>query len=205
MDSYYTLQAFVAAWSHPDSCPVIATADMTPYTDGAGEFSTSAGTNQYLSLDVDADWPSNFRTVEINRTLPTPGMRHATRHLSPRSIVGRAKSVDSPGDLFVDYIIEQFTPHQQTAALNTLNWQQIHRTAVIPASLITAELDEVQGGRGWCLIGNCGVDRAKQKVKPQYDVVKDTTRKRLDSLYDHIRDKHFNCRPFRCSIPPWYV
>ena len=102
--------------------------------------------------------------------------------------------------------MKQFTPQQQVAAANILNYKAHHPEASIPASFITTELAEVHDGRGWCLIANCGVERAKQKNNPLYHISKGTSRKRLDHLYDHIRDKHFNCRPFVCGMSPaWYV
>ena len=102
--------------------------------------------------------------------------------------------------------MKQFTPQQQVAAANILNYKAHYPEASIPASFITTELAEVHDGRGWCLIANCGVERAKQRNNPLYDISKDTSRKRLDHLYDHVRDKHFNCRPFVCMMAPaWYV
>jgi hypothetical protein len=118
---------------------------------------------------------------------------------------GGAETICSPGTSFVDDIVKYFAPRQQQAALNIMNYKAAHPGTAIPASFITSDLAEVQDGRGWCLIGNCGVDRANQRLNPHYDPSKDTARKRLDHLYDHIRDKHFNCRPFRCSMNPWYV
>ena len=103
-------------------------------------------------------------------------------------------------------IMKQFTPQQQIAAANILDYKAHDPEAAVPASLITAELAEVHDGRGWCLIGNCGLARAQQKRDPLYDPSKDTSRKRLDHLYDHIRDKHFSRRPFSCSMDPaWYA
>lgn len=97
--------------------------------------------------------------------------------------------------------VPHILPHQQAAAQKICEYMQAHPKAAIPASLITTDLAEIRDGRGWCLIGNCGIERAAQKVNPLYDVTKDGSRKRLDHLYDHIRDKHFDNRPFRCSLP----
>ncbi|KIM30288.1 hypothetical protein M408DRAFT_328323 [Serendipita vermifera MAFF 305830] len=96
--------------------------------------------------------------------------------------------------------VPHILPHQQAAAQKIWEFMQAHPKAAISASLITTDLAEIRDGRGWCLMGNCGMERAAQKVNPLYEVIKDTSRKRLDILYDHIRDKHFDNRPFRCSV-----
>jgi hypothetical protein len=95
-----------------------------------------------------------------------------------------------------------FSQEQIPAALAILQFMVERPTEPIPSPLITKQLAEISGGRGYCLIGNCGVERARQKNNPGYDASKDTM-KRADHLFDHIRDKHFNCRPFQCS--QWYV
>ncbi|KIM30287.1 hypothetical protein M408DRAFT_296410, partial [Serendipita vermifera MAFF 305830] len=97
--------------------------------------------------------------------------------------------------------VPHILPHQQAAAQKICEFMQARPKAAIPASLITTDLAEIRDGRGWCLIGNCGIDRAAKKINPLYDVTKDGSRKRLDHLYDHIRDKHFDNRPFRCPLP----
>jgi hypothetical protein len=169
---------------------------------------------QYPPLKFDEDW--EFQLLSPGTGIPIPSINKPHWHgagfgstsvrahhpFASSSHGGAGDSIYSPRTSFVDTFAKQFAPRQQQAALNILSYIQTHP---IPASLITAELAEVQDGRGWCLIGNCGVERAKQKLNLDYDIQEDLARKRLDHLYDHIRDKHFICRPFRCSFPPWYV
>ncbi|PVF93751.1 hypothetical protein CPB86DRAFT_714745 [Serendipita vermifera] len=97
-----------------------------------------------------------------------------------------------------------FTPEQIPAAQNILQHLRQHPNTAFPAALIPPELAEVYEGRGYCLIGNCGQERAAQKANPLYNpaATDDPLRKRVDHLYDHIRDKHFNCRPFQCNLCP---
>jgi hypothetical protein len=89
-------------------------------------------------------------------------------------------------------VVKQFARHQQPAVRQIYQHKQSHPNTPIPASLITAELVEMQGDHAWCLIGTCGIDRAKKKIKPHYDVLKDGSGKKLDGVHDHIRDQHFN-------------
>ena len=104
-----------------------------------------------------------------------------------------------PGPL-VEHDLTAFLPHQQEAAQKVYDYMLAHPNAAIPWSLITSELAEVEESRGWCLIGDCGIDRAVQRANPHYDTTKDALRK--DDLYDHIGQNHFNYRPFRCSMAP---
>jgi hypothetical protein len=93
-----------------------------------------------------------------------------------------------------------FSQEQLPTAHAILQFIVEHPREPIPSHLINDRLVEIKSGRGYCLIGNCGAERAMQKFNPDYDPSKDTTsRKRADHLYDHIRDKHFNCRPFQCG------
>jgi hypothetical protein len=102
------------------------------------------------------------------------------------------------------FVSTGFTSLQIPAAQAILNHLRQHPNSAFPSSLITSDLAEIYEGRGWCLIGNCGIERANQKASPFYDPsAPDDSRKRVDHLYDHIRDKHFNCRPFLCTM--WYV
>ncbi len=97
-----------------------------------------------------------------------------------------------------------FSQEQIPAAQAILQFIAERPSGPIPSHLINDRLVETSNGRGYCLIGNCGVERAMQKCNPDYDASKDTTlRKRADHLYDHIRDKHFNYWPFQCGL--WYV
>jgi hypothetical protein len=97
-----------------------------------------------------------------------------------------------------------FSQEQIPAAQAILQFITDRPGESIPSHLINDQLVEISGGCGYCLIGNCGVDRAMQKNNPEYDASKDAAaRKRVDYLYDHIRDKHFNCRPFQCI--QWYA
>jgi hypothetical protein len=96
-----------------------------------------------------------------------------------------------------------FSHDQIPAAQAILQFIAERPTEPIPSHLINDKLVEISGGRGYCLIGNCGIERAMQKGKAETEASKDPARKRADHLYDHIRDKHFDCRPFRCNL--WYV
>jgi hypothetical protein len=89
-------------------------------------------------------------------------------------------------------VVKQFVPHQQPAVRRVYQHKETHPNIPTPASLITAELVEVQGYHAWCLIGTCGIDRAKEKIKPHYDALKDRSGKELNEVHDHIREKHFN-------------
>lgn len=93
----------------------------------------------------------------------------------------------------------QFRPEQQVAAQKIYDYMQVHPKSAIPASLFSPDLIEVRDGRGWCLIGQCGFERITKKLSSNYDITKDMNRRRLDHLYDHVRDKHFDNRPFRCN------
>jgi hypothetical protein len=93
-----------------------------------------------------------------------------------------------------------FTEAQVQAARNIQRFQLVHPGNAIPAALITSELAEIVEGKGWCLIGSCGLERENNKMNPTYNVATDKARKRLDHLYDHIRDKHFGCRPHQCLV-----
>jgi len=143
------------------------------------------------------------RVPSISNSLRSHPYSRTSSYIGTRYMMS---SVSIPPVSSTEQIMKQFTPHQQLAAANILNYKTHHPEAAVPASLITAELAEVHDGRGWCLIGNCGLARAQQKRDPLYDPSKDTSRKRLDHLYDHIRDKHFSRRPFSCSMDPaWYA
>ena len=149
--------------------------------------STSGGSGSSINSNRGHPYPRHSNSF-INNEMMSP--------LSPMSM-----SLVNPGSL-ADHGPTTFLPHQQEAAQQIFNYKQIHPKAAIPASFITSELAEVKEGRGWCLIGNCGLDRAAQRDNPHYDITKDLSKKRLDHLYDHIRDKHFDNRPFRCSMAP---
>lgn len=95
-------------------------------------------------------------------------------------------------------VMTGFTDSQLAAAQNIVQFQATHPGSAIPAVLITSDLAEIYDSKGWCLIGNCGVERIANRLNPQYDPSSDKKRKRLDHLYDHIRDKHFGCRPHHC-------
>jgi hypothetical protein len=232
--SYGTPVAISPVFNQPffsHSAGHVSLSPMHPFMD---PFSSTNEQDQYSSLKFDEEWdlqplsPSPEITSPMSDWPIDQGQAHtapigipsinkphyrgtsfsnnsARAHPYRSSNGGTGDAILSSATSSMDNFAKQFAPHQQQAARSILNYNQLHPETAIPASLITSELAEVQDGRGWCLLGNCGVDRAKQKLNPHYDIHKDTTRKRLDHLYDHIRDKHFNCRPFRCSINPWYV
>jgi hypothetical protein len=100
-------------------------------------------------------------------------------------------------------MVAGFSQEQLPAAQAILQFIADRPHEPIPSHLINDQLVEISTGHGYCLIGNCGIKRAMQKCNPESDASKETLKKRADHLYDHIRDKHFNCRPFQCI--QWYV
>lgn len=102
----------------------------------------------------------------------------------------------------VDQSPTVFLKNQQAATQDIYKYMQAHPKDVVPASYITPDLAEVHDGCGWCLIGNCGVERVAQRADPLYDISKDQARMRPDTLYNHIRNKHFGNRPFQCTLAP---
>jgi hypothetical protein len=162
------------------------------------------------AVDIPNGRRRHHRQPTISRShsfAPYPGsslsqhMSHFTSgcaSAAPSSAMPRSPTTTS------GFVSTGFTPLQVPAAQAILNHLRQHPNSAFPSSLITPDLVEVYEGRGWCLIGNCGIERANQKASPLYDPsAPDDSRKRVDHLYDHIRDKHFNCRPFLCTL--WYV
>jgi hypothetical protein len=93
-----------------------------------------------------------------------------------------------------------FSQDQIPAAQAVLRFIAERPSEPIPSHLVNERLVEISNGRGYCLIGHCGVKRVMQKCLPEYDANKDTaSRMRADHLYDHIRYRHFNYRPLQCG------
>ncbi|CAG7846861.1 SubName: Full=Uncharacterized protein {ECO:0000313/EMBL:CCA76731.1} [Serendipita indica DSM 11827] len=84
-----------------------------------------------------------------------------------------------------NYLYSQFTQAQRASASAIIRYMMNSPKTAIPCTYITAELAEIKGTRGRCLIGPCA---AEDKMK------------RVDHLYDHIRDKHFESRPYACNF-----
>jgi hypothetical protein len=114
--------------------------------------------------------------------------------MAEMSYLGTSSSYQGTSD------VSGFKEAQIQAARNIQRFQLMHPGNTIPAALITSELAEIKEGRGWCLIGSCGLERENDKTDPTYNADTDKTRKRLDHLYDHIRDKHFVSRPHQCMV-----
>jgi serine/threonine protein kinase len=102
-------------------------------------------------------------------------------------------------------IRREFGCNQLFAATVIFRYMKLYPHKAIPATLITSEMAEVQGMWGWCLIGDCGKERAKQKSNLIHGPIiqGDPLCRRVIDLYDHIREMHFNNRPFQCTL--WCV
>jgi hypothetical protein len=95
-----------------------------------------------------------------------------------------------------------FSLEQIPAAQAILQFITDRPGEAISSHLINDQLVEISGG--YCLIGNCRTELEKQRCNPESVPSKDIiSSKRADHLYDHIRNKHFNYRPFRCI--QWYA
>jgi len=99
-------------------------------------------------------------------------------------------------------MVAGFSQEQLPAAQAILQFIADRSNEPIPSHLINDQLADITNGHGYCMIGNCAIKRAMQKCNPESDTAKETLKKRADHLYDHIRDKHFNCRPFQCVQCP---
>jgi hypothetical protein len=90
-----------------------------------------------------------------------------------------------------------FTTKQLSAAQAILQYLRDHPNSGLPPNLITPELARMKDGRGWCLIGDCRSEWAKQKSSSPYGPPKDvSSSKTMDQICDHIHHTHFNLRSF---------
>ena len=103
-----------------------------------------------------------------------------------------------------DSTITSFAPRQRAAAQAVYDYMKEHPETLVPASLITGVFVEAQDGRGCCLVGECAQNRAIQRANPHYEEHNDVNKKRIDHLYNHVRDKHFRNRPFPCPVKPMW-
>lgn len=154
--------------------------------------STSSSASPYMpgSLSIyesgmmaDTSPISPFPSSSLLSTSPIP-MDIVLPSVSPQRgttrLVGSLGATPSYGHLY-----SQFTQAQQASASAIIKYMMDHPNMAIPSTYITGELAEIKGTRGRCLIGSCAA--AEDKMK------------RVDHLYDHIRDKHFECRPYACN------
>ena len=120
---------------------------------------------------------------------PSPISPTSPRPMDILLLPGDAGSADVPkSTVNQESILSRFSPVQQPAARAILNYMADHQMTAIPATYITEELVEISDGRGKCLIGSCATDGKLN---------------RIDHLYDHVRDQHFEYRPYLCEF--WYV
>jgi hypothetical protein len=113
----------------------------------------------------------------------------------------------------------EFSPAQVPAALRILQYIKSHPAtpegvnSPIPHGLITSELAEIRDGWGRCLIGACYAAREREtrasaekasnvvlsSISMDHACGKVGSRRRADSLYDHIRNEHLRYRPYWCE------
>ena len=101
-----------------------------------------------------------------------------------------------------------FTPAQVPAARNIQRFIHDNPDTSIPSFLVTEEIAEIYGVYGWCLIGKCGLERTLYKLTRSSsadkvvgeELEKDQTRRRIELLCGHIRDRHFERMPFQCRL-----
>ncbi|CCA76414.1 hypothetical protein PIIN_10407 [Serendipita indica DSM 11827] len=107
-------------------------------------------------------------------------------------------------------VTNAFTPAQLPAARSIQRFIQDNPDTPLPLFLITKEIAEIYGEYGWCLIGKCGLERISYKIArltstyhvTDEELERDQSRKRIDVLCGHIRDRHFEQMPFKCSQCP---
>ncbi|KAG8816147.1 hypothetical protein FRC17_000416 [Serendipita sp. 399] len=113
--------------------------------------------------------------------ISTGGSLNANLQLLPRR---RIKAQGDGGDAPVS--LEEFTSAQRPAAEAILAYQREHPDTAIPTTYFTSALVEIKDGKGRCLVGSCALEQL-------------TTLKRVDHLYEHVRDRHFGCKPHKCD------
>ncbi|KAG8788991.1 hypothetical protein FRC20_001001 [Serendipita sp. 405] len=121
----------------------------------------------------------------------SPGSAPVASILDPRPQSQPRRRTKAQGEGFQEGTLtslDEFTSSQLPAAIAIINYQQQHPGTPIPTAFITSELAEIKDGKGRCLVGSCASSTAVPK--------------RADYLYEHIRDRHFNCRPYRCEDCP---
>ncbi|KAG8805817.1 hypothetical protein FRC17_005318 [Serendipita sp. 399] len=112
----------------------------------------------------------------------TGGSLNSNTHALPhRHIRTQGDSGDAPVSL------EEFTSAQRPAAEAILAYKREHPDTAIPTTYFTSALVEVKDGKGRCLVGPCALEWS-------------TTLKRVDHLYEHVRDRHFGCKPHKCDV-----
>ena len=148
------------------------------------------------SNNASSSMPSPFTPFDLMMTGTSPMSPYAPSPMfstspCPMDTLLRGDSTSRAGSQLPanqESTLNQFSLEQQPAARAIFKYMIDHPKTAIPATYITPELVEIRDGRGKCLIGSCAMDG---KLK------------RVDHLYDHVRDKHFECRPYACD--QWYV
>ncbi|PVG00588.1 kinase-like protein [Serendipita vermifera] len=140
-----------------------------------------------------------------NRHIPTPVnvpgsiVRRVYANMNSSSF-GSSESSSLPGSQIA--LASDFAPHQLESARAILKFLSEHygpKNIDIPMGLITPELMETQQVYAWCLIGTCGMHRAKQTSEPFYNPDADFKyRKPFKQACEHVLYIHF--LPRTCKI-----
>ncbi|CCA76726.1 hypothetical protein PIIN_10714 [Serendipita indica DSM 11827] len=154
--------------------------------------STSSSASPYMpgSLSIyesgmmaDTSPISPFPSSSLLSTSPIP-MDIVLPSVSPQRgttrLVGSLGATPSYGHLY-----SQFTQAQQASASAIIKYMMDHPNMAIPSTVYHWELAGDQG-HSWTL-PNWLVRRRRRQDEA------------VDHLYDHIRDKHFECRPYACN------
>ncbi|KAG8845335.1 hypothetical protein FRB91_001862 [Serendipita sp. 411] len=140
------------------------------------------------SFDVNLEAYLEDLSVDV---LSSPGSAPVASILDPRPQSQSRRRTKAQGEGFQERAstsLDEFTPSQLPAAVAIINYQQQHPGTPIPTAFITSELAEIKDGKGRCLVGSCASSTAAPK--------------RADHLHEHIRDRHFNYKPYRCEDCP---
>ncbi|KAG8807756.1 hypothetical protein FRC19_006347 [Serendipita sp. 401] len=148
---------------------------------------TPSNHDQHSAPSFDANLEMYLEDLSAD-VLSSPGSAPVTSILDPRPQSQSRRRTKAQGEGFQEGALtslDEFTPSQLPAAIAIINYQQQHPGTPIPTAFITSELAEIKDGKGRCLVGSCASSTAAPK--------------RADHLHEHIRDRHFNCKPYRCE------
>ncbi|CAG7846857.1 SubName: Full=Uncharacterized protein {ECO:0000313/EMBL:CCA76413.1} [Serendipita indica DSM 11827] len=164
-------------------------------------------------MNVTAEDRKEFRPVLEVLSLEPPPLGNSGLIRGPTwrtKTIGRLRFPDTTKRSLDALVTNSFTPTQLPAARHIQRFIQANPDTSLPLFLITKEIAEIYGEHGWCLIGKCGLGRITYKIAcltstndvTDEELVKDSSRRRIDILCGHIRDRHFEQMLFRCRLCP---
>ncbi|CCA76731.1 hypothetical protein PIIN_10719 [Serendipita indica DSM 11827] len=177
--------------SHPGKYeipyPSLVSPTMGSPTTASVPNAAGSGRNAGFNPDVHTGNHVPSTSQSIHQQGAGPSLLTAQIMQPARAVSAQEQFMQSAAPSY-NYLYSQFTQAQRASASAIIRYMMNSPKTAIPCTYITAELAEIKGTRGRCLIGPCA---AEDKMK------------RVDHLYDHIRDKHFESRPYACNF--WYV